>query len=156
MRRFVWFGPAAAVCLAAACRSGLAAPPYKPMADTKTLMQAMVDPSAVQIWNSVKYIETAAGEEKIVPTTDAEWLVLRNAAIIVTESGNLIMMPGRAKEGTEWNRVTLAMMGKANELREAAEAHDVDKMFTKGGELYDICTNCHAKYIPPPPADTKK
>ena len=32
---------------------------------------------------------------------------------------------------------------------QAAEAKNVDKIFTLGGDLYDICTNCHSKYMTP-------
>ena len=146
MRRFVLWCPAAAAFAVAACGGGAQPPPYKPIADTKTLMQAMVDPSAVRVWQSVRYIVTADGEEQIKPETDAEWLAIRNAALTVSESGNLIMMPPRGKDA-DWMRVSQAMIVKGNELKEAAEAHNVDKIFTLGGELYDICTNCHAKYM---------
>ena len=148
MRRFVLWGPAAAVCAVAAC-GGAPPVPYKPIADTKLLMQAMVDPSAVKVWQSVKYVVTADGEEQIKPETDEEWLAIRNAALTVSESGNLLLMPPRA-QGGDWTRVSLAMIGKANELKEAAEKHDVDKIFTAGGDLYDICTNCHVKYMKQP------
>ena len=146
MRRFVLWGSAAAAFAVAACSGGAQPPPYKAIADTKILMQAIVDPSAVKVWQSVRYIVTADGEEEIKPETDEEWLAIRNAALTVSESGNLLMMPPRGKD-SEWNRISLAMIGKANELREAAERHNVDTIFTAGGDLYDICTNCHAKYM---------
>jgi len=147
MRWFVWFASAAAACFVAACGGGAQPPPYKPTVDTKTMMQAMVDPAAVRVWNSVRYVVTADGEEAFRPQTDAEWIAVRNDALIVSESGNLIMMPPRAKDDGEWMRIAQAMVMKGNQLREAADAHDVDKIFTLGGELYDICTNCHVKYL---------
>ncbi|MGE3178163.1 MAG: hypothetical protein AB7O32_11890, partial [Vicinamibacterales bacterium] len=39
--------------------------PFKPIADTRTLMQAVIDPAADHIWNSVGMDITAAGRTEI-------------------------------------------------------------------------------------------
>lgn len=73
-------------------------PPFKPAADNKLLVQAVVDPSADVIWDAVKTIDTKDGTQEIRPKTDADWALVRNAAVTV-ESGNLLMMIPRAKDG---------------------------------------------------------
>src|SRR5436853_4833229 len=90
----------AALCTA--CGSGPQAPPFRPVADTKLLMQSVVDPNADVIWESVKTIITAQGTEEIRPRTDSEWTAVRNSAVTLAESGNLLMMSPRAKDAGAW------------------------------------------------------
>jgi hypothetical protein len=54
------------VSAASAC-SGPQPPPFRPVADTRLLMQSVVDPNADVIRGAVKTIETAAGIEEIRP-----------------------------------------------------------------------------------------
>ena len=42
-------------------------------------------------------------------------------------------------------RVSAAMIDKSNEIVQAADQKDADKIFVLGGELFDLCTNCHSK-----------
>ena len=71
-------------------------PPYKPVADVKTLMASIMDPIADQYWGSVGTIIDETGEHELSPKTAEEWDNVRNAAYIVAESGNMLMMPSRA------------------------------------------------------------
>lgn len=68
--------------LLSSCRGGATSPPYKPIADVKTLMQA-IDPQADIVWQSVKTIITAEGTEEVGPATGAEWTAVRNAAVLL-------------------------------------------------------------------------
>jgi hypothetical protein len=122
-------------------------PPFKPVADTKLLMQAVVDPNADLIWDAVKVIMTKEGDDNIRPKTDAEWIAVRNAAVTVAESGNLLMMAPRAKDGGEWMQRAQEMINAGEEAIRAAEAKNADKLFIVGGDLYDSCSNCHRKYL---------
>jgi hypothetical protein len=126
---------------------GRAPVPFKPVVDTKLLMQSVVDPNADLIWEAVKVVETRDGMQNIQPKTDAEWTAVRNAAITVTESGNLMMMPSRAKDGGEWMKLAQEMIAAGEAAMRAAEARNADKLFTSGGDLYESCTNCHRKYL---------
>ena len=122
-------------------------PPFKPIADNKLLMQSVVDPNADVIWDAVKFIDTKEGSQDIRPRTDAEWTAVRNAAIIVAESGNLLMMVPRAKDDGEWMQRAQEMINAGEEAMKAAEAENADKLFTVGGDIYDSCSNCHRKYL---------
>jgi hypothetical protein len=137
---------ALASTLAGAACGGPAPPPFKSVADTKLLMQAVVDPNAYLVWNAVKTIETKDGTQEIRPQTDAEWIDVRNAAVAVTESGNLLMMVPRAKNGGEWMQLAQDMITTGEAAIKAAEAKNADKLFTAGGDVYESCSNCHRKY----------
>jgi hypothetical protein len=126
---------------------GPAPPPFKPLADNKLLMQAVTEPNAELVWNAVKTIETIAGTQEIRPASDAEWIAVRNAAVAVAESGNLLMMVPRAKNGDEWMTLAQDMIRTGEEAMRAAEAKNADKLFTVGGDLYESCSNCHRKYL---------
>jgi hypothetical protein len=144
MRRAVLLALSSSV-IAAAC-GGPAPPPFKALADNKLLMQSVVDPNADLIWDAVKVIETTAGTQDIRPRSDAEWIAVRNAAVAVAESGNLLMMPPRARDGGEWMLRAQEMMTIGEAAIKAAEAKNADKLFTVGGDLYESCSNCHRQY----------
>src|SRR5262245_12453381 len=117
MRKLV---PVMGVCALLAGCGGPAAPPFKPVVDTKLLMQAVVDPNADAIWDSVKSIDTKDGSQEIRPKTDEEWTAVRNAAITVAESGNLLMLVPRAKNGDDWMRLAQQMVNTGEEAIRAA------------------------------------
>ena len=121
--------------------------PFKPIANNKLLMQSVVVPNADVIWDAVKIIETKEGTEDIRPTTDAQWAAVRNAAVTVAESGNLLMMVPRAKDGGEWMQRAQEMINAGEAAIRAAEAKNAEKLFTVGGDIYDSCSNCHRKYL---------
>jgi hypothetical protein len=70
-----------------------AAPPFHTTLTTKQLMSWIIDPNAAAIWNSVGSITTERDREKH-PQTDEEWSTYRNAAAMLIESGNLLMLDG--------------------------------------------------------------
>ncbi len=132
--------------VSSAC-GGPAPPPFKPVVDTKLLMQSVVDPNADIIWEAVKTIDSSDGTEQIRPKTDADWAAVRNAAVTVAESGNLLMMVPRAKDGGEWMQRAQEMISAGEEAMRAAEAKNAEKLFTVGGDIYDSCSNCHRQYL---------
>lgn len=141
---------AAFLCALAACsgcRNDPPPPPFKPVVDTKLLMQAVIDPDADEIWESVKTIITAKGTEEIRPRTNEEWDRVRKYAITLAESGNLLMMVPRAKDGGEWMERSKELIETSERAIRAAEARNADQLFSAGGDIYDSCSNCHRKYM---------
>ena len=139
---------AAAVLACSACGSGSQPPPFQAVADTDVLMESFIEPNADVIWLSVGTIVSAAGEEHIRPQTEEEWTKVRNAAIAVSEAGNLLMMEPRARDADEWMRLSMAMVDTGAEAIKAADAKDPDAVFEAGAQIYAVCSNCHAKYDP--------
>lgn len=116
----------------------------------KQLMNWIIDPAADVVWGSVGTIITEGGTEHIQPRTDEEWTAVRNGAATVAESGNLLMLPGRARDA-DWIGFARKLIDAANEALQAAEAKDTETLFTAGSDMYIVCSECHAKYLPPPP-----
>ena len=159
--------PVIGVCALLVGCGGPAPPPFKPVVDTKLLMQAVVDPNADAIWDAVKSIDTKEGSQEIRPRvrracpdrpdgcamqeirprTNEEWTAVRNAAITVAEAGNLMMLVPRAKDGGEWMKRAQEMIDTGEAAIRAAEAKNADRLFTVGGDIYEACSNCHRQYM---------
>lgn len=131
----------------ASCGGGSEPPPFRAVADNKLLMQAVIDPMADVVWESVKTIVTSKGTEEIRPKTEADWTNVRNAAVALTESGNLLMLVPRAKDGGEWMKASQQLIATGEAAIRAADSKNADRLFTVGGDIYEACTNCHRQYI---------
>jgi hypothetical protein len=129
---------------------GEAEPPARPapvpVASVKQLMDAMVVPNAAKVYDAVGFVSDASGTKETAPTTDAEWQAIANSAVILVESGNLLLLGNRAVDNDEWITRTKAFMDKAVAARQAAEAKSVDGIFAAGSDLNETCDACHQKY----------
>jgi len=132
--------------LCGACGGGPPAPPFKPVADVKQLM-GPIDASADVIWEASGEIISKDGVLQRRPKNQAEWDAVRNAAIMITEAGNLLMMTPRAKDGDVWMERSQAMIDTGVAAWKAAEAKNVDQLFTVGGDVYEACSQCHRRYM---------
>ena len=121
--------------------------PFKITGDVKHTMQWVLDPAAYHIWRSAGSIITAAGTRELTPTTDDGWLAVQHSATVVAETGNLLMMPGRAMDDDAWRDISLGLIEAGLHAKSAAQAHDADALFDAGGEIYRVCSSCHAAYI---------
>jgi hypothetical protein len=130
-----------------AATSPAAAPPFHTTLTTKQLMTWIIDPNATAIWGSVGSVATDKGTEERHPQTDEEWAGFRNSAAMLVESGNLLMLDGRAVDKDQWMATAKGMSDAAAQVLEAAEAKDVEAYFDAGGALYEACTACHSKYL---------
>ena len=110
-------------------------------------MQATIDPTADEIWDSVKTIVSKDKIEEIRPQTNAQWDAVRNHAVTLAESGNLLMMVPRAKDGGEWMARAQELVDSSERAIRAAQAKNADQLFTAGGDIYQACSNCHQKYM---------
>lgn len=114
--------------------------------DVKQVMNWIMEPNADVIWESVGTIITEEGEQNLRPETDEQWIAIRDAAAVVAESGNLLLTPGRMRDSGDWMKHAHELTKAAQEVIAAAEAKDVDSLFTAGGDVYLVCTACHSQY----------
>jgi hypothetical protein len=121
-------------------------PEYLLAADVKQTMNWILDPSSDVIWGSVGTIVTEEGQKELVPETDEQWTAVRDAAAMVAESGNLLLMPGRARDQDDWAKHAHDLTKAAQAAIAAAEAKDKESLFTAGGDIYLVCTACHEQY----------
>ena len=160
-----------------ACRRGQSnvsareLPEYTPSATIKDLMQAIVDPSADDVWLSVTTVMSGTGTVETVPKTDEDWAKVRHGAIKLLEVSNLLIVPGRhvARPGEKseapgvelepsemealilkdipgWRARAKALHEAGLEALKAADARDAPKIFEVGEQIEEACENCHRNY----------
>ena len=71
---------------------------------------------------------------------------VRNSALTLAESGNLLMMAPRAVDGGNWMKAAQALVDTGMLAVRAAEARNAEQLFDAGGTIYAACKNCHQKY----------
>ena len=119
---------------------------YEAVADVQELMLTVLEPAAEAYWDAVGWIIDETGEHEIAPANPEEWEAVRNAAFVIAESGNLLMMDGRALDQTSRIAMSKAMVQVGRTAIGAAEARDKNAVFDAGAEVYYVCTACHAAY----------
>ena len=120
------------------------------------LMVWVIDPASIVIWESTSSVYTEEGEISMVPTDQQGWDKVRNMAAVVAESGNLLMMPGRAEDEGPWMAFSKMLIEAGMKAIAAAEAQSEDQLFMAGNDLYDACAACHAMYLPVPEQGSTK
>jgi len=114
------------------------APSYQFVGSVSQIMLSMSWPMS----DELLYIE------RNPPKTDKDWTNLQYAALMVAESGNLLMMPGRARDQERWIQDAKMMVDAGAAAFRAARAKDMDAILALNGQIVDSCTNCHADYRP--------
>jgi hypothetical protein len=120
--------------------------PYRAIADVPELMAHVLEPSAQVYWRAVGWILDAEGEHELRPESEEEWLEVENAAFMVAESGNLLMMADRAVDDGAWMAMSQALIDIGQRAVLVAEERDDQGVFDVGAEMYHVCTQCHATY----------
>lgn len=121
-------------------------PPFQTTLNMHDLMNNVLDPAADEIWESVGTVITIEGTFEKAPSTDDEWAGLKGSGMRLAESGNLLLLPARSGGNPDWIKHSLALIEQSNRAIKAAEAKDKDAIFTIGGDIYDVCTNCHKQF----------
>lgn len=124
--------------------------PSRTLLSVRDVMRHIVNPAAEAYWKHTGVIDTEAGSDDRTPTAEAEWTETVHAAAQVWEAGNLLMMDGRARDAGPWMKYAKQLQDAGVMAFSAAQARDHDKVFDAGGEIYNACFNCHARYIPRP------
>jgi hypothetical protein len=114
-----------------------AAPQFTIVGSNKQIMQALTIPSS----------EVLFGIGDKPPQDDADWLAVESAAIALAESGNLLLLPGRAVDTQEWAGFAHQLTEKSTAALKAAQTRDVDKVLEAGNDVYQVCEDCHNRYM---------
>jgi hypothetical protein len=117
------------------------APGFQPVGTVHQIMVGIVAPASDVVFK----VPTAA------PKDDKEWANVQNSALTLAEAGNLLMIPGRAKDKGEWMKNAKALVDAGSEAFKAANAKNVKAVSDSGDKLDETCENCHAKYLPKQP-----
>lgn len=122
--------------------------PFNVTLDIPELMRSVVEPASDVLWDNAGWIESAAGYEELYPTSDDGWAQVRAQAAVVAESGNLLMLPGRALDNDAWIIYSQGMVDAGLMAMKAAEERNKEDFFQAGAQLYSVCTACHQGYNP--------
>lgn len=122
------------------------APPMPPVATVKQIMAGIVGPASVVVFGAVGTVTTADGVQETAPETDDQWAVVGNSAVALVESGNLLMLPGRAVDTGDWAKMSQALIDSSMVAVKAVEAKSKDDVFAAGEAIYMACDNCHMRY----------
>jgi len=100
-------------------------------------MHAMTEPGSKALWDiAIK-----------APSTDKDWEALQNAAVLVAESANLMMVPGVIRDRGTWMKSAALLARTGTASLKAARAKDLDKLTEAGNDMVESCDNCHLKYM---------
>ena len=122
------------------------APPITPVASVKQIMSGITGPGATVLYNAVGTIVNTEGVKEIAPQNDEEWASVGNSVAALVESGNLLMMEGRAVDTGDWIKMSQAMIDAGVVALKAVEAKSTEGVLTAGEAVNASCDNCHERY----------
>lgn len=174
MRKLLLFAAASiAGCIVFACTAPKSEAPSEinPTFTVRDIMKSMVQPNADVLWNAVAVSVTEKGPETKAPKNDEEWQVVRNSAITLIESVNLVLIPNRkiAKAGEQakdpkaelnpdqiqalidkdrasWVKLAKALQDSVGPALKAIDEKNVDALSNAGGAIDSACETCHKMY----------
>lgn len=121
-----------------ACAAVAQAPAFQPVASVSQIMLAITYPYS----DALLYIE------RNPPKDDREWEALQKQALMLAESGNLLMMEGRAKDQGEWMKDAKLLVDAGIAAVKATRAKDVQAVVDLNDQIVAACTTCHTGYHP--------
>jgi hypothetical protein len=121
-------------------------PVFVPVASVKQIMAGITGPAATVVYNAVGTVINIEGVKEIEPKNDEEWAVVGNNAAALVESGNLMLMEGRAVDNGDWVTMSKALIEAATVAVKAAADKDKEGILTSGAAINTTCDNCHERY----------
>lgn len=82
------------------------------------------------------------------PSTEKEWNDFRAQTLMLAESGNLLMMEGRARDQGDWMKDAKMLVDVGSAAFKAAQAKDVEAILALNDQLYAACVTCYEQYGP--------
>ncbi len=84
------------------------------------------------------------------PKNDKEWKAVQDSALTLAEAGNLLLIPGRARDTGDWTKFAKSLVSQGSKAFKAANAKDAKSLEGIGNDIDQVCEDCHAKYLPKP------
>lgn len=114
------------------------APTFQPVGTVSQVMISITYPSS----DAIFYVERSP------PKTEKEWNDLQAQALILAESGNLLMIGRRARDQGDWIKESQEMVDVGAAAYKAAMAKDLPAIVALNQRLNDACVACHQQYRP--------
>jgi enterochelin esterase family protein len=80
------------------------------------------------------------------PANDHDWALFQRTALTLAESGNLLMMPGRARDQGDWIKYSKMLVDVGAAAYKLGKAKDLDGILALNDQLYTACVTCHQQY----------
>lgn len=80
--------------------------------------------------------------------TGKDWNELRQSALMLAESANLLMADNRARDKGVWMTDARLLWEVGNKAYIAAKAKDLNGLEALNADLYEACQSCHVHYRP--------
>jgi hypothetical protein len=113
--------------------------PFPPTVSVRQLMLDLIHPSS----NDILLTIYRGG-----PKSETDWAAVRRAAVTLAESGNMLMLRGRARDQGDWMKDAKLLVDAGNAAYKAAQAKDATALAALAGSLDASCTTCHKQYRP--------
>lgn len=111
-------------------------PPFLPVATVSEIMEAITLPYS----DALLYIQ------RNPPKTDRDWEVLQLQALMLAESGNLLMMKDRARNQGDWMKDSRALVDAGMAAVKATRAKDMEAVLALNEQIVNSCVTCHRKF----------
>lgn len=108
----------------------------QPVGTMSELMVRVIYPAS----DAIFYIATRT------PSNGEEWAELEGTALMLAESGNLLMTPARAWDDNQWMRDAQLMRNAGEAAFSAAKDRNVEALEGLNDQLYQSCVTCHQHY----------
>jgi hypothetical protein len=117
--------------------TGAAAGNFQTIGTISDVMVSMVYPAANNILLSAY---------RGVPQDDKEWLSIQRNAVLLAESGNVLLMRSPAGGQSEWAKDAKMLVDAGAAAYNAARAKDANALMAVAQPLNASCTACHKQY----------
>ena len=112
-------------------------PRFEAVAETRLLMEGMVNANYRSVGKLLKN----------KPADRETWVFVRGQAILIAESGNLLLLrPPRGAGRDPWMKAAMDMRSRAVVLATAAAAKDHAKRLQALADLKASCVHCHTTF----------
>jgi hypothetical protein len=124
------------LALAALAQTPEAKPAYQRVGNMSQIMINIVYPTS----DAIFYVD------RDEPKNEVAWNKLASQALMLAESGNLLLMPGRSRQQEKWDQFTAMMIEAGRTAFKAAQAKDIEGVRGVNDLLYRSCVECHQEY----------
>ena len=128
----------AGACLLATAAMAQAPTSFQPVGNMSQLMIDIIYPTS----DALFYVD------RDPPKNQHDWDVLRTEALTLAESGNLLMMEGRARDQGNWIKESKMLIDIGTTAYKAAQAKNIDGIRALNDALNAACVTCHYQYRP--------
>jgi hypothetical protein len=113
------------------------APTLQPVAETRLLMEGLNQPN-------FKGLEKILKEK---PTDDEAWVFARGQALLVAETGNLLLLRPPKNAGEDvWMQHASALRESASKLARSIAKHDHEASKSGLTDVANACNSCHKAF----------